>query len=487
MKVYKMSEMNTYKGVVIYTDGGAIPNPGNAGWGAHGYIYNEAIADSKNIVINKTHVPTKIGYTHQCELGQNDRSITVTPVLYLDGFGTCRNNSSNNVAEIDAFYNIIKYMVQYNIEEMQLLTDSQYLKNGLTIWRAAWEASNFYKPDGNLIANKDLWVLIYNTLDKLINNNVKFTVDWVKGHNDILGNVLADELATIGVLSKSMGYSLCEIRESPVKNYWKSDVNKNPLIDHKRLYFNSQSQYNSPGKYYLANPGKDEKLLGKKTPATSYSVIKLTIPDNEIETVIRKQCKVAEDNNFIIMLRLDKLFMPTVHKRITEYGDIVLNSNNKRSIGLNYIDGSSITEEVNPTGLSYKALDALAFLEHKLETFISNNHLNNNISYDITEFLYDVNIKGNKLKSEIGVGIFNIDISIDYRLENNSIKKIPITLILGSDILNRNGLKKIETSNVKVTLLLWRVSEYTLKYAVIITTDIGVGIWCNYYSNDILI
>jgi hypothetical protein len=52
-------------GMVIYCDGGARPNPGNIGWGNHGFIYSTQ--EPKKGSGNLTHILTASGYIPKTE------------------------------------------------------------------------------------------------------------------------------------------------------------------------------------------------------------------------------------------------------------------------------------------------------------------------------------------------------------------------------------------------------------------------------------
>ena len=66
---------------VIYTDGSARPNPGNIGWGVHGYIYQN-ITD-KPIVVQK-HTVTNKGYLYPEKF--RDDVTPVEPIEYIDAY-----------------------------------------------------------------------------------------------------------------------------------------------------------------------------------------------------------------------------------------------------------------------------------------------------------------------------------------------------------------------------------------------------------------
>lgn len=79
---------------------------------------------------------------------------------------------------------------------VQIFTDSNYVKDGITKWITNWKKNNWLKSDKKPVLNQDLW----QQLDTLTQNR---TIDWqwVKGHNGDDGNEMADTLANLGVTS----------------------------------------------------------------------------------------------------------------------------------------------------------------------------------------------------------------------------------------------------------------------------------------------
>jgi ribonuclease HI len=73
---------------------------------------------------------------------------------------------------------------------VHLVTDSQYLKNGITRWLPAWKARDWRTADRKPVKNVDLW----RELDQLC---ARHTVSWswVRGHTGHAGNEAADRLA----------------------------------------------------------------------------------------------------------------------------------------------------------------------------------------------------------------------------------------------------------------------------------------------------
>jgi len=77
---------------------------------------------------------------------------------------------------------------------VQLYTDSQYLRNGITEWLPAWKRRGWRTADRKPVKNQDLW----EQLDRLAaEHDVEW--HWVRGHSGHAGNERADALANRGI------------------------------------------------------------------------------------------------------------------------------------------------------------------------------------------------------------------------------------------------------------------------------------------------
>lgn len=139
--------------VVIYTDGACHGNPGPGGWGA------------------------------VLRFGEHEKQI-------LGGDRHTTNNRMELTAAIEALA-----ILTVPGSQVQLWTDSQYVRNGITSWIAGWKRKGWKTSTGQPVKNDDLW----RRLDQLAS---QFAVDWrwVKGHAGHEGNELADRLATRGAI-----------------------------------------------------------------------------------------------------------------------------------------------------------------------------------------------------------------------------------------------------------------------------------------------
>jgi len=74
---------------------------------------------------------------------------------------------------------------------VEIITDSEYLRNGIMKWIEAWKRNGWKGSDKRPIKNQDLWVM----LDELANGHETHW-KWTKGHARHEDNNRADELAS---------------------------------------------------------------------------------------------------------------------------------------------------------------------------------------------------------------------------------------------------------------------------------------------------
>ena len=76
--------------------------------------------------------------------------------------------------------------------EIVIATDSQYVKNGITLWIDNWQKRNWKAASGKPVKNIDLWQL----LDSAVKRHTQVQWQWVRGHSGHPENERADVLAT---------------------------------------------------------------------------------------------------------------------------------------------------------------------------------------------------------------------------------------------------------------------------------------------------
>jgi ribonuclease HI len=77
---------------------------------------------------------------------------------------------------------------------IEIHTDSQYVKNGITQWIKSWKKNGWKTASKQPVKNKDLWLV----LDKAVADRPNVSFHWVKGHAGHDGNEAADRLADKG-------------------------------------------------------------------------------------------------------------------------------------------------------------------------------------------------------------------------------------------------------------------------------------------------
>jgi len=137
--------------VEIWTDGACSGNPGPGGWGAI------------------------------LRFGEREKELSGGELL-----------TTNNRMELTAAISALEALKREC--EVDLHTDSQYLRQGVTGWMFGWKKNGWRTADRKPVKNEDLW----RRLDEATERH-KIDWRWVKGHAGDEMNERADELARAGM------------------------------------------------------------------------------------------------------------------------------------------------------------------------------------------------------------------------------------------------------------------------------------------------
>ena len=106
---------------------------------------------------------------------------------FIELKGTQRQTTNNRMELIAVIEGLKSIKENENIE---ITTDSMYVKNGINQWINNWKRNGWKTAAKKPVKNKDLW----QELDELVQNySIKWI--WVKGHSWHPGNERADQLA----------------------------------------------------------------------------------------------------------------------------------------------------------------------------------------------------------------------------------------------------------------------------------------------------
>jgi ribonuclease HI len=84
--------------------------------------------------------------------------------------------------------------------EVEVVTDSEYLKNGITSWIQGWKRKGWLTAAKKPVVNQDLW----KALDEEVERH-KTTWSWTKGHASHKDNNRCDELASEAAREQKCG------------------------------------------------------------------------------------------------------------------------------------------------------------------------------------------------------------------------------------------------------------------------------------------
>lgn len=485
------------QGMMIYADGSAAPtNPGPSGWGMHGFLYHEV--KPKKGAGNSGWNLTVSGYMEKNHASQKGSLGDVTPIHYVDGYGALPGVGTNNLGELAGAIAAMEHAAQYQIAQLYVRTDSEYVRKNANERVEKWEANNWQTSTGTPPKNLEHWQLFLKTRRQLEEKGVLVTFDWVKGHNKHLGNELADKLAGLGSLTAGTGEVKAEITTKAAEGYWKYDSDKHPFISLPRCYFNTMSGYQTRGEYYLGSHGKEDDMLGKRMSDGCYGVVRLKKEEEAIEVVRDYTTRLAEGLDTVVMIRLDQLYSTNTHKEVVTYGSVAMPRANPYKLDLNCLDTDPaaknarkpLTRHFEPARLAMRAIESVSDLIERLNAFEDGDP--KLVRTDLTPILYETKQKPNgkkgdvvlttELREQYGVGYAKLEVQANYQVEGG-VATVPVTLVLGMDLIHRNSLKRLEKMEPKVTLITWLESPRAFRYATVIEAGEDIGIWASVYAN----
>ena len=142
--------------LIVYTDGGCSGNPGPGGWGC--------------VIVD----------------GADETRLS-------GGLAHTTNNQMELTAAIKALETIC-LNDKWNKRHVEVFSDSQYVKNGITSWIKKWKVNGWMTANRKPVLNRELWIALDNAYNKL---DVEW--NWVKGHAGVKYNEICDQLCKMEI------------------------------------------------------------------------------------------------------------------------------------------------------------------------------------------------------------------------------------------------------------------------------------------------
>jgi ribonuclease HI len=140
--------------IVIHTDGGCSGNPGPGGWAF----------------------------------------VLAQGALEVIGSGGEANTTNNRMELRAVIEGLLEAERRATDAPVELVTDSQYVKNGITTWIISWKRNGWRTASKAPVKNQELW----EELDT-VSTRVKPRYSWVKGHAGHEGNERCDSLVQVEI------------------------------------------------------------------------------------------------------------------------------------------------------------------------------------------------------------------------------------------------------------------------------------------------
>lgn len=495
-----MSESNALGGV-LYSDGGARPNPGNAGWGVHGYLYQVDVEVKKP---GKYNVPTREGYVETFTATSEETPVKI--INYVDGFGSLFNQS-NNVAELIGFKRCLEFIKTNQLTQALIYLDSKYVLEGITIYYKNWQQNGWVNSYGKPVSNLSLWQEV-NAIYEELNERMSLKLDWTKGHIGELGNTRADELATRGVFAAANGQVFEEMKVSEVAGYLSPKIEFNPLFTKNRWYFISgqDEPEQLPDGRFLYYTGYHGKPATKKSGVSEDEEDENFSPPDSINwgvaqpdtylglVVVREREPVIDKMQHLhnercdtelqrlVCGQLSTILTAKTYGELKEYGGLFLQKNPVHN-QVDLPNGDYITWEVRPPRRSYTVHETFSRLRSLLMRYFDGGLTRT----DITSLIYETTQKGKKaqktevkVKDSIPASIKYLDIDVNVPSGNNETLVVPLRLTLNIDMPIRAHLQRITKEGKclpTVNVITWRESKDAFRYAVVIECDGELLFW----------
>lgn len=175
--------------ITIYTDGSSRGNPGRGGWAA------VLVTESRESKVESGYENTD----EVIELGGREDMTTNNRMELMGAIKGLQEVADNRQQTTDDtnFDSENLQSTSYSLKSVEVCTDSQYVKKGMTEWIDGWIKRGWKGSTKKPVLNQDLWEALKKEEDRLKASGVKVIWTYVPAHVGIVMNERADTIATM--------------------------------------------------------------------------------------------------------------------------------------------------------------------------------------------------------------------------------------------------------------------------------------------------
>ena len=490
---------NTF-GFVAYTDGGyrakmhyRHADPACGGCGVFGYIYANQEPKVGHGCIG--FVPTHVGIHFKDQM--NKPIVTkldvekipqaVTPLAYLNVRDGSEDFKTNNIGELMGVIHAFKIAKAFDeIRHVFIRGDSEYVLNGLTKSCETWSTNGWKLGSGDPVKNLEIWQELYGLYLELQNMGKVVELSWVKGHSDSIGNQRVDSFATEGMIAAINKAELPSYRVVAPKDMWAPKVDTPHLLSEPLLFVSNSKTNNTVminGKehnfYYQGQFGKEADEYTKVGSDKVYAITAMYQKEPVIQGVVNLCRDIKSYNGLTTYIgRMDEFFRPKNYSEMSDVGLIFVRRNWKNEFTLS--DGKLVLEELNPIRHGDRLNQVFNFLEELLYNHIAGTSDERYRIHDMTDLFFESKESKKGIKVAVKESVDKVAL-VDLGLKEK------LTLSIGIDTPKLRIIKHYASANTKIKLIYWYQADRSIRYATIMETEDGVGIWSSVYSNNLTI
>lgn len=464
-----------------------------AAWGIHGYEWEDTPPKQ-----GTGNPKAKIGRAFYGDTGN------VTVLRYIDmraGYSGKFKHPMTLWAV--AYIALFRQILTMDSECFTVQTSPSTAHNGVTGLAAEWKVQNWIFNDKDRVEDTVIWEELLRLTDevrktgKIVTFGTQLCARDDKKEN--FGFTVASKLA---LMARAEIFRTGSDTDGPyttiteAKGYWKVNSERpcEFTLMHKQVYVSNLGEMRAANgrfvNYFITRPSGDD-IEGKRSGAAAYCIIQSDMSDpvvDQLKAMADEMRGNTRHRPFII--RLDRVYSPG-NSQILSGEELAFYYPTKTGDICAYT-GESIVECREPPALFYRAYEELNQCAERFSSIQEGCRIY--ALTDVTEELYDTipkkngvetrKIKPSFVQSTMAV-TFKVDIAKERLLEKDTgeVKTVSLRMVPGVDIPDRNSISRLAGTIQKVSVVTWRDTDVSFRYALIIETERAAMYWSPTDSN----